>query len=231
MQIDEAVAFVTGGSTGLGAAFTRELLERGAKKVYVPSRNPVAMDDDRIVPVTLDVTDATAVADAAAWYTDVTIVINNAGLMATYDNVFTAPVQSTRDEMETNFFGPLLVSRAFAPVLAENGGGAFVNVHSLLGWLSFGNGYGVSKTALWGLSNAIRGIVAPAGTQVLALVVGGMDTAMTAGLDAPKADPADVAKGTLQALEDGQSEYLFGDDVVRGKQALQGDPSNLYIGQ
>jgi NAD(P)-dependent dehydrogenase (short-subunit alcohol dehydrogenase family) len=231
MHIDKATALVTGGSTGLGAAFTRELLSLGAEKVYVASRNPIATNDHRIVPVTLDVTDAASVAKAAAQYTDVTIVINNAGLMATYENVFEAPVQSIRDEMETNFFGPLLVSRAFAPVLAANGGGAFVNVHSLLGWLSVGNGYGASKTALWGLSNAIRGIVAAAGTQVLALHVGGMDTPMTNGFDMPKANPADVAKGTIQALESGRSEYLFGDDVVQSKQALQGDPAGLYIGQ
>jgi len=136
MEIEGKTAFVTGGNRGLGHAYVRALLEAGAKKVYAAARDPSSVTLPRATPIKLDVTSPSSIAAAAAQCADVDIVINNAGVL--FAN--TPLLDPNTDEaltalFNTNVWGLLNVSRAFAPVLKANGGGALVNMLSLLSWL------------------------------------------------------------------------------------------------
>jgi NAD(P)-dependent dehydrogenase (short-subunit alcohol dehydrogenase family) len=228
MQIEGSTALVTGANRGLGRHFAAELLARGAK-VYAAARNPGSVDLPGVIPVALDVTDAASVAAAAAATGDVTLLINNAG-SSTGASLLSGPMADIQLEMNTHFFGTLAVTRAFAPQLAAHGGGAVLNVLSGLSWISFpGSGaYCAAKSAEWSLTNALRQELAAHGTQVTALHVGYMDTDMTRQVDAPKSDPAVVAKLALDELQQGSMEVLA-DEVSRRLQAgLAGGVATLY---
>ena len=228
MKIEGAVALVTGANRGFGAELSRQLLSRGAAKVYGAARDPDLLGDDRLVPVRLDVTDRDSIEAAAATATDVTLLVNNAGVM-TGARVL-GDEDQLRREIEVNFLGTVAVTRAFAPILAANGGGAVINVLSVLSWLALPTtgGYSAAKAASWAATNALRHELHENGTQVLALHVGFMDTDMTEHVDAPKAVPSDVAAKALDGLEVGEQEVL-GDDTSRHvKAALAGPLSNLY---
>ncbi len=226
--VKNAVVLVTGGQRGLGKAFTDALLAEGAAKVYVTARTPKPSEDPRIVPLPLEVNDEQSILRLAEAAPDVTIVINNAG--ATVRQGLTeVGLEDTRNLFETNVFGPLRVAQVFAPILAANGGGALVNVSSALSWLAGSGIYGASKAALWSLTNSLRPLLAKAGTQVLGVHLGYTDTDMTAALDVPKNDPADVAKGLVVALVNGDSEYLADDASRYAKSLLTGDPKTLVI--
>lgn len=229
MNIAGSVVLVTGANRGLGESFVRALLDAGAAKVYAGARDPSTVAVAGAVPIQLDITDTHQVAAAAAELTDVTLVINNAGV-STSTSLITGDVADVHREFDTNFFGTLSVTRAFAPVLAANGGGALVNVLSVLSWVSFpGTGaYCASKAASLSLTNSIREELRGQNTQVLALHVGYMDTDMTAGVDAPKSDPNVVAAATLAGLEAGQSEVLADDVSVSVRSALSAPLSALY---
>jgi NAD(P)-dependent dehydrogenase (short-subunit alcohol dehydrogenase family) len=230
MKINNSVAFITGANRGLGLAFAKALLAGGARKVYAAARDPASVALPGVTPIRLDVTNADEIAAAARDCGDVNLLINNAGIAR--GKSFLAPdsIEAARAEMETNYFGPLGVSRAFAPVLARNGGGAIVNVLSALSWVSFPTSatYGASKAAAWSLTNGLRHELRAQGTQVLALHVGYMDTDMTARIDAPKSRPEDVVRFTLETLEAGGDEALA-DEVSRGiKKGLSAEPG-VYI--
>lgn len=223
MQIHGSTALVTGANRGLGAAFVQELLDRGAAKVYAGARHPEPSADPRIVPVALDVTDADQVAAVARLAADVDLVVNNAGTHSGA-RIADGDLAGIQADLDTNFFGPILVTRAFAPVLAANGGGAVLTVHSVLSWISSGDGYSASKAAAWSATNALRSALAPSGTTVTGLHVGFIDTDMAAHIDAPKTSPRDVAAQALDGVEAGAAEVLA-DDVTRGvKAGLAGDP-------
>jgi NAD(P)-dependent dehydrogenase (short-subunit alcohol dehydrogenase family) len=190
MNIKNSVAFVTGANRGLGRAFVQALLAAGARKVYAAARDPsgISGSPSRLIPVRLDVTNPAEVAAAAKLAADADIVINNAGILRS------APLVNDTDfdvraEMDTNFFGTLAVSRAFAPVLKANGGGALVNVLSVLSWVNLPGTalYSASKAAAWSLTNALRQELRGQGTQVVALHVGYMDTDMARNVQSPKA--------------------------------------------
>jgi NAD(P)-dependent dehydrogenase (short-subunit alcohol dehydrogenase family) len=228
MQIDGSVALVTGANRGLGRHIAQQLVGRGAK-VYAGARNPHSVDTPGVIPVQLDVTDPTSVAAVAALATDVTLVVNNAG-SSTGAGLLTGDLADIRLEMDTHYYGTLEATRAFAPVLAANGGGGVLNVLSVLSWISFpGSGaYCAAKSAEWSLSNALRVELAAQGTTLTALHVGYMDTDMTAGVEAPKSDPADIARLALDGVEAGEFEVLA-DDTSRGvKSALAADLTALY---
>jgi NAD(P)-dependent dehydrogenase (short-subunit alcohol dehydrogenase family) len=226
--INGATVLVTGGQRGLGHAFVAELLERGAAKVYASARIPRPDDDPRVVPVALDVTDAASVAALAALATDVSIVVNNAGALAG-GPLTEIPIDEVRAVFETNVFGALRVAQAFAPILAANGGGALLDIHSVLSWASGAGAYGASKAALWSITNSLRSELAPAGTQVVGVHLGYTDTDMIRDLDTAKNDPRDVARDTLAALEDGATEVLA-DDVSRYfKSVLSGPVEGLRV--
>lgn len=220
--INGAIALVTGGQRGLGRAFARELLEAGTAKVYVTARTPVPDDDPRIVPLPLEVTDQQSVTELARVAGDVTVVINNAGIGGA-DPLISSEIDDVKALFDANVFGALRVARAFAPILAANGGGALVDIHSALSWLPGFGGYGATKAALWSITNSLRLELAPAGTQVLGVHLGYTDTDMIRDLDVAKGDPRDVAREVVVALEKGESEVLA-DDTSRAAKALLSGP-------
>ena len=216
MQLANATVLITGANRGLGLAFAREALARGARKVYAAARDPSSVKLPGVVPIRLDVTKPEDIAAAARDYPDVTLLINNAGIAATGGFLAEDSLASAERHFDTNVFGPMRLTQAFATVLAANGGGAILNVLSVASWI---NGpllgvYGMSKSAAWAMTNATRIELSAQHTQVLALQVGFIDTDLTRGFDVPKAAPDDVVRTTLDALEAGASEVLA-DEVTR----------------
>jgi NAD(P)-dependent dehydrogenase (short-subunit alcohol dehydrogenase family) len=230
MQVKDSVAFVSGANRGLGLAFTKALLAGGAK-VYAAARDPDAITLPGVIRVRLDVTSTADIAAAAREARDVTLLINNAGVARGAAFLSDDAIAAARAEMETNYFGPLLLSRAFAPILAGNGGGVILNVLSVLSWLSLPTSatYGASKAAAWSLTNGLRNELAAQGTQVAGLHVGYMDTEMASHVTTPKSRPEDVVTLTLEALEAGAEEILA-DELSRNvKKGLSADKA-VYIG-
>ncbi|MGA5124929.1 SDR family oxidoreductase [Streptomyces pseudogriseolus] len=227
-EIKGARALVTGGQRGLGEAFAAALLEAGAETVYVTARHPEPSADPRLVPLALEVTDEASVARLAEQAPDVDIVINNAGATIP-GGLLDNGVADVAHLLDINVLGALRVTRAFAPVLARRGGGALVNVHSVLSWASGAGAYGASKAALWSLTNSLRGELAGQGTQVVGVHLGYTDTDMVRALDVPKNDPRDVAAQVVEALIKGESEVLA-DEVTRHfKAALSGPVEGLAV--
>ena len=214
MKLQDSTVFITGANRGLGLAFARAALERGARKVYAAARNPEQVTLPGVVPVRLDLLDDDSVAAAARLCGDVTLVINNAGIAS--PSALLDGESSLRHHLETNLFGMLRVSRQFAPVLKENGGGAMLNVLSVASFINspmLGT-YSLSKTAAWGLTNALRNELRLQGTQVLALHAGFIDTDLTQTLDVPKTAPGVIADRAFDALEAGASEVMA-DEITR----------------
>jgi NAD(P)-dependent dehydrogenase (short-subunit alcohol dehydrogenase family) len=219
MDITTAVAVVTGANRGLGRHFAAQLIERGAT-VYAAARNPQSIDLPGAVPLELDVTDPESVARAAKVAADATLLVNNAGI-STGATLLGGDLDEIRLEMETHYFGTLGVIRAFAPVIVANGGGAILNVLSVLSWVHPGGAgaYSAAKAAEWGLTDAVRDQLAPQGVTVSALHVGYMDTDMAADVPADrKADPGYVARLALDGVQAGRPEILA-DDLSRGVKA------------
>ena len=229
MQIAGSVALVTGANRGLGRRFTQALLDRGAAKVYATARNPGAVDIPGAIPLALDITDPASVAAAAEMAGDVTLLINNAGTL-TGAGLLDGDLADIRLEMDTHYFGTLSVTRAFAPILAGNGGGAILNVLSVLSWLSVppSSAYAAAKSAEWSLTNALRQQLAPAGTLVTSLHVGFMDTDMTAHVDEPKSDPAVIAGLALDGVEAGEYEVVADERSRQIKATLSGPVTGTY---
>lgn len=227
VTLNNSTVLVTGANGGLGTEFVRQAIARGARTVYAAARNPRDWGDDRIVPLRLDVTDAASIEAAAAASADVDIVINNAG-QTTAGRLLDQPVDELKALMDINLYGPIAVTRAFAPVLASNGGGAVLNVHSVLSWIGIGSSYSVSKAALWMATNVLRLELEPQGTQVVGLHLGYTDTPMTVGVTAEKNDPADVVSDAYDGLEAGRLEVLADEVSVQVKAGLAAPIEGLY---
>ncbi|MFI6966507.1 SDR family oxidoreductase [Streptomyces sp. NPDC050255] len=225
MELKNAVAVVTGANRGLGRHLATLLVERGAK-VYGAARRPETVDVPGVIPLRLDVTDEASIREAARVASDATLLINNAGV-STGATLVGGDLDEVRREMETNFFGPLIATRAFAPVIEGNGGGAVLNVLSALSWFhpSGLGSYAASKAAAWALSDATREELAPRGITVSALHVGYMDTDMAAGVPADqKVAAADVAAQALYGIETGLPEILADETSRYVKQSLSAAP-------
>jgi len=230
MNVQDAVVFVTGANRGIGHAFAVEALARGARKVYAAARNPATITTAGLAPIALDVTDAASIAAAAAQCGDVTLLVNNAGIALFGGFLADNAVDEARRQLEVNFFGPLLVTRAFAPILAANGGGGIINMLSIASWVSrpMLAVYAASKSAAWGLTNGLRNDLRAQNTQVLGLHMGFIDTDMTKGIDSPKTSPAALATLTYDGLEAGLLEVLGDDRTQRAHQGLSTEPP-IYL--
>ncbi|PZF56665.1 short-chain dehydrogenase [Curtobacterium sp. MCBD17_034] len=232
MDITGQTALVTGANRGIGRQFVLELLDRGATKVYATARRieTLEFDDARVVPLHLDITDHDSVVAAAAAAQDVTLLVDNAGI-STGASLVTGDLAEIRREMDTHFWGTLDVVRAFAPVLAANGGGAIVNVLSALSWFAFGpasGAYGAAKAAEWNMTNGIRLELAEQGTLVQGVHLGAADTDIMAGYDGPMIDPRDVPRASLDGLVAGSIEVVVDDWSAMVKASLAGDPAVFY---
>ncbi|MEW2514470.1 SDR family oxidoreductase [Streptomyces sp. NPDC046870] len=227
-SIKNSVALVTGGSRGLGKALVEELYARGAAKVYATARDPRSVTHPDAVPLALEVTDPASVAAAAAQAGDVTVLVNNAGISVGAHSFLDAPLEDVRREFETNFYGPLLVTRAFVPAIERNGGGHLLNVHSVLSWIGIAGSYSATKAALWSQTNSLRLELKDRGIGVTGLHVGYVDTDMAAHVDGPKSAPRDVAALALDGVEAGTYEVLADDISRQVKAGLSADPAALY---
>jgi NAD(P)-dependent dehydrogenase (short-subunit alcohol dehydrogenase family) len=225
--IKGATVLVTGGSRGIGEALVEDLYARGAGKVYATARDPRTVTHPGAVPLALEVTDPASVAAAAEQAQDTTVLINNAGASvgASY---LDSPMEDVRRDLETNFYGPLLLTRAFAPIIERNGGGHVLNVHSALSWLADGTPYSASKAALWSQTNSLRLELRPRGIAMTGLHVAYVDTDMASGVEAPKADPRDVAVAALDGIEAGAHEVLADDATRWVKSQLSADLTAMY---
>ncbi|AXH37328.1 SDR family NAD(P)-dependent oxidoreductase [Humibacter sp. BT305] len=227
MDISGTTVLVTGANGGLGRNFVEQALARGASRVYATARRPRQWEDTRVVPLALDVTDDASVAAAVAAASDVDIVINNAGVGGA-SSLLASSVEDVERVFATNVFGALRVAKAFATVLASRGGGALVDVHSVLSWLAIAGGYSASKAALWSLTNSLRVELAPQGTLVVGAHLGYTDTPMIADVDAEKNDPAEVVASIWDAVAADEDEALA-DQVSRDvRAALSGPVRSLY---
>lgn len=229
VNIQGSTVVVTGGQRGLGKAIVAELLERGAAKVYATARAPRPSDDPRVVSVELDVTDADSVVALAKTASDATIVVNNAGTTGGH-SLLDTDFDEIREVFETNFFGALRVARAFAPILGQNGGGALVDIHSVLSWLGGFGAYGASKAAFWSATNSLRIELERQGTLVTGVHLGYTDTDMVADVDAPKNDPRQVARDIVDGVERGDAEVLADDLTRYVKGSLSGPAEALRAG-
>lgn len=230
MQLKDATVLITGANRGIGLAFAREALARGARKVYAGARNPASVTLPGVVPIALDVTDPAQVAAAAERAGDTTLVINNAGIAAPGGFLAEGGLDSARAHLETNFFGLLRVSQAFAPVLAANGGGALLNVLSVASWINSPmlSVYGASKSAAWALTNGLRNDLRAQGTQVLGLHMGFVDTDLTRGIEMPKSTPEAIVRRAFDALEAGAEEVLADELTQQVKRSLVAEPA-IYL--
>ena len=230
MKIGGSVALVTGANRGLGQVYARELVSRGAARVYGAARDPASVTEPGVIPIALDVTDPERVAQVAEQCAEVSLLVNNAGVMQASTFIGAPSLDAARLEMETNYFGMLSMCRAFAPARAASGGGAIGNMLSVTSFYTnpLDASYGASKAAAWSLTNGIRIELHPQGTLVVAVHASFIDTDMAALVDAPKISPESVARQAFDAVEAGQVEVLADDRTKFVKASLPRDHELIY---
>lgn len=206
MKIEGCVALVTGANRGLGRALVSALREAGAAKVYAAARDERKIArENGITPLALDITSAASVEAAAKKAEDVTLLVNNAGIMTSH-GVLGATDASLEADFQTNVLGTLRVIRAFSTVIPE--GGAIVNILSLLAHApspSLG-GYSASKAAGHSITQALRAELKSKSIEVLAALPGLIDTDMVRQIPVPKTSPEDTAKGIVAGIARGDEE-------------------------
>ncbi|MGV9827234.1 MULTISPECIES: SDR family oxidoreductase [unclassified Gordonia (in: high G+C Gram-positive bacteria)] len=227
--VDGSVVLVTGANGGIGGAYVAQALQRGARKVYATARTPRTWNDDRIVPLALDITNPESVASAARAAGDVTILVNNAGVSPHGSDMVAETDEQLHEIFETNFFGQLRMIRAFADILATSPGRAgIVDMHSALSWHAGAGSYSATKAAFWSATNSVRLSLSPRGIQVVGVHVGWVDTQMAAGVAGPKATPSEVASAAYSALDNGVNEVLVDDSSKLAKAGLAGPLERMY---
>jgi len=221
-SVADAVALVTGANRGIGTAFVTGLLAAGAQRVYAAARDPqmlaaLAQSDVRVIPIALDITNDVSVQEAAARLIDIDLVVNNAGVALGARLIAAADLSAARQEMEVNYFGLLRMCRAFAPVLARNGGGTLINVLSILARVASPavGSYSASKASALSLTQAVRAELQAQGTRVIGVLPGYVDTDMAQRVTAPKIQPSEVVRATLDALQTDQDEVYPGEAATQ----------------
>jgi NAD(P)-dependent dehydrogenase (short-subunit alcohol dehydrogenase family) len=229
MKIEGSAALVAGANRGLGKAYADALLAAGAAKVYAGARDPSLITDNRLIPVKLDITSSSDVAAASGRCEDVSILINNAGIMLMSPMLRDASDEALRREMEVNVYGLLAMIRAFAPILARNGGGTIANMLSIVSWFvcPFNATYCASKHAALAVSDAARIQLKSQGTHVVGVYAGLIDTEMASGYDHPKASPQQVAERTLEGIRLGQDHVLADTSAEEMWRATRSGPAQL----
>ena len=232
MEIKDSVALVTGGNRGIGEAFVRAFLAAGAKRVYVGTRtlenakHLVAESPDCVVAIELDVTNPAHISQAATKCGDVSILVNNAGQFLMKTLIGAPDMSAARAEMESNYFAPLAMCRAFAPILKQYAESAIANVLSAGGIVAVPGmgGYSPSKFAARAMSTCIRAELAAQNTKVTALIVGSVDTRMASHVEGFKESPAAIAEAGLKAIRRGVDEVDTDFMAVNVRAMLQLDP-------
>ena len=227
-SLNGAVVLVTGANGGIGTHFVHDALARGASKVYATARTPRTWEDERIIPLTLDVTDPASIQAAVEAAGDVTVLINNAGASVASPGILSHTDEEIRNNVETNFLGPLFLARAFAPILSAKDDSVIIDIHSALSWYAVAGIYSATKAALWSATNSLRLELAPEGVHVVGVHVGWVDTAMAAHTTDPKTDPADLVRIVLDAVEAGEYEVLADETSVQLKAGLSAPIEALY---
>lgn len=230
MRVTGAVALVTGANRGLGRAYVEALLQAGAARVYSGVRDTAMPVVPGSIPLRLDITDAAGVADAAEAARDVTLLINNAGILHKSPFLSAGSTHAARAEMETNYFGTLEMCRAFSPVLGRNGGGALVNMLSVVSWFTFplSGTQCASKAAQLSLTNGIRIELRAQKTQVVGVFAGFIDTDMAQGIAVPKSAPLDIARRVLTGIERGEEEILADERSAAVRDIVSRSPMAIY---
>jgi NAD(P)-dependent dehydrogenase (short-subunit alcohol dehydrogenase family) len=234
MKIADCTALVTGANRGIGARFVAELRARGARRIYAGIRDHGRADalveqfGDTVVPILLDVTDEDSVRNAAAEAADVDLLINNAGVL-NFGDPLDSPLDRLRAELEVNFVGLVSVSRAFAPVIEATGGGAILNMLTIIALAPMPGmgGYCASKAAAYSATQSLRYALSGRGITVHGAFPGGVDTDMLAAYDGPKADPVEVARRCLDGVEAGVTDITPDDFSTAAYASWRAAPSSL----
>ena len=229
-SLDGAVVLVTGANGGIGGEFVAQALDRGAAKVYATARVPRTWEDERIVPLQLDVNDPASVSAAVEVAADVTVLINNAGVLPPSASILEHTPEQLREVMDTNFFGPVLLSQAFVPVLTAHPESLLVNMHSVASWYAFGGVYSASKAALWSATNSLRLELHDRGVHVIGVHVGFVDTPMAAAANASGEimAPQELVRKVFDAAEAGEYEVTADELTTMVKAGLSGPIEALY---
>jgi NAD(P)-dependent dehydrogenase (short-subunit alcohol dehydrogenase family) len=207
MTIKDKTVLVTGANRGIGQALAAEALARGAKRVYAGTRQPLAHPDDRVTPLSLDVTSTAQIQAAAGQAGSLDMLINNAGIALPDD--LTDPAALER-HLAVNLFGTYAVTRAFLPALTRSRG-VIVNILSVNALAPLPliiPAYSVSKAAAFSLTQSLRTLLAAQGVKVHAVLPGPVDTDMLRGADIPKASPESVAQAIFDGVDNGEEEIF-----------------------
>jgi NAD(P)-dependent dehydrogenase (short-subunit alcohol dehydrogenase family) len=206
MNIANKTVLITGANRGIGRALVDEALRRGAKRVYAGTRGALQIDDERVMPLTLDVANASQIQQAVDEVRSLDVLINNAGV-AIYDDL--SNVEVIEQHLAVNSLGLLKVTNAFLPLLKRSKG-AIVNNLSLAGLapLPVIPAYSLSKAAAFNMTQALRALLAGEGVTVHAVILGPIDTDMNRGFNIPKASTESAALGIFDGLEKGEEEIF-----------------------
>ena len=216
MKVANKTVLITGANRGIGQALVNEALRRGAKRVYAGTRSGLKQVDERVKPLTLDVTNVSQIQKAAEEVGTLDVLVNNAGV-AIYDDL--SKLEVIEQHLAVNLFGMLKVTNAFLPLLKRSQG-AVVNNLSLtaLAAVPIIPAYSISKAAAFNMTQSLRALLAGQGVKVHAVVLGPIDTDMNRGLEIPKASPESAAAGIFDGLE-------------RGEEEIFPDPASLLIAE